>query len=218
MTALFPRPSLIALALVAGCCLAGPVRAQAPVYQVDTESSRVYLRVDPATRLGHAHGVEGKLAGSTLSLGGPGQMVFDMASFVADTPEARQYVGLEGRFADAQKVTANMRGEGVLDVANHPRTVYAITAVAPLDGQAVGQPGRYQVTGQLTLRGSAQAVGFVAQVSQTDKPGVLRMRGQFSILQTNFGIKPYSALGGLVKVADELKVWGDLILTPAAGK
>ncbi len=208
------RSVLLLIALVAGCWLTPAVRAQGPQYQVDTKQSRVYVRVDSATRLGHPHGVEGKLAGSTVALGGKGEFVFDMTTFVADTAEARQAVGLEGTFSDAQKVTANMRSESVLDVARHPKAVCAITGVTPLDGQAAGQPGRYRVSGQFTLRGMTQPVAFLAQVDQTDRPGVLRLRGQFAILQTQYGIQPYSALGGLVKVADQLKIWGDLVLTP----
>jgi polyisoprenoid-binding protein YceI len=205
--------SLIWIAVVAGCYLAAPARAQAP-YQVDTNVSRVYIRVDTATRVGHAHGVVGKLLGSVVTLGGKGEMVFDMPSFVTDTPEARQYVGLDGKFSDPQKVTSNMLGEGVLNVAQYPRATFAIASITPLDGQAAGLPGRYQVTGQFTLHGVTQPLQFAAQVEQTDKPGVFRMKGQFSILQTRFGITPYSAVGGLVRVADELKVWGDLVLTP----
>jgi len=214
MSALLNRSSVALIAFLAGCWLTPAVRAQAPQYVVDTNQSRVYIRVDSATRLGHAHGVEGNLATSTVALGGKGQLVFDMTTFVADTQEARQAVGLEGKFADAQKVTANMRSESILDVARHPKAVYVITGVNPLDEQAVGQPGRYKVTGQFTLRGVTHPVEFIAKIDQTDKPGVLRMRGQFSILQTRYGIQPYSAVGGLVRVADELKIWGDLVLTP----
>jgi len=216
MTARIPRSSLALFVALVGSWVTAPVHAQAPVYQVDLSASRVYVRVGSATRLGHPHGIGGNLAASTISFGGKGELVFDTTSFVADTPEARQYVGLEGRFADAQKVTANMLGEAVLNVERHPRAVYAITTVAPLDGQAAGQTGRYKLTGQLTLRGVTQPVEFVAQVEPASKPGTLRMRGQFTIQQTRFGIQPYSALGGLVRVVDELTIWGDLILAPAA--
>lgn len=201
------------LAILASSILTKPSNAQ-NLFQVDARQSRVYIRVDTATRLGHAHGVQGNCADSTLTLGGKGQMVFDMTSFIADTPEARQNVGLEGKFADAQKVTANMLGESVLNVAEHPRAVFNITSMNPLDGQTAGMPGRYQITGQFTLRGVTQPLQFPSHVEQTDRPGVMRLRGQFTILQTRFGIQPFSAVGGLVRVADELKVWGDLVLTP----
>ena len=40
------------------------------------------------------------------------------------------------------------------------------------------------------------------------------MSGTFRLKQTNYGIKPYSAAGGLAKVADELEISGDLELKP----
>ena len=58
-------------------------------------ASRVFVRVGKATRLGHVHGVQGKLKSGRLRSVGGGELVFDMASFVADTTEAREYVGLD---------------------------------------------------------------------------------------------------------------------------
>jgi hypothetical protein len=40
----------------------------------------------------------------------------------------------------------------------------------------------------------------------------LRIRGQFSILQTDYGIKPYSDFLGTVAVADRLDIRGELVL------
>ena len=113
--------------------------------QVDASSSRVYARVDAASRLGHVHGVEGRLASGTISLTAGGELVFDMTSFQADTAQARQYVGLDAKVpSEAHKVTSNMLGADVLDVSRYPRAVYSITSIRPVDGQAAGQPGRYQ--------------------------------------------------------------------------
>jgi hypothetical protein len=36
------------------------------------------------------------------------------------------------------------------------------------------------------------------------------LRGNFTILQSDFGITPYKAALGAVGVADELKIWGDI--------
>ena len=44
------------------------------------------------------------------------------------------------------------------------------------------------------------------------------MSGTFRLKQTNYGIKPYSAAGGLAKVADELEISGDLELKPKSDK
>jgi polyisoprenoid-binding protein YceI len=185
-------------------------------YQVDTNVSRVYARVDAASRLGHTHGVEGRLASGTFSLSGVGELVFDLTTFQADTAQARQYVGLDATVpSDARKVTANMLGLDVLDVGHYPRAVYSITSVRPLDGQAAGQPGRYQLDGRFTLHGNNQPLQFAVVVEPADKAGALRMRGTFTIRQTAFGIQPYSALAGLARVADPLPIWGDLVLYSA---
>jgi hypothetical protein len=46
----------------------------------------------------------------------------------------------------------------------------------------------------------------------------MKMAGTFTLKQTDYGIKPVSALGGLAKSADELEITGDLVLRPAPGK
>lgn len=198
-----------------------PSRAQGPIvtgasYQVDTSSSRVYIKVDKATNLGHVHGVEGQLASGQVTLGGAGSLVFSMTSFTADTPRARQYVGLNPQFSasDAAKVSANMHSADVLDVARFPQSTCAITALKPLDGQKTGDPGRYQLDGQFTLHGVTRPIQSTVTVERTDRAGVLHMRGSFAILQSAHGIRPFSAAGGFVRIADQLTIWGDLILIP----
>ncbi len=205
----------VCCALLLSAVVAPAVLAQA--FQVDTTSSRVYIKVDPATALGHAHGVQGNLSSGKVTVGGGGELVFDMNSFVADTPQARQYVGLPAKFggADAQKVTANMKGGDVLDVARFPTATFGIASVKPLDGAQPGGPGRYQLDGQFTLHGVTRPLSLTVAADAGPQPGTLRARGNFAVLQTSYGIQPFSALGGLVKVADQLTVWGDLVLVPS---
>src|SRR5262249_33530072 len=139
----------------------------------------------------------------------------------ADTAEARKHVGLEKKKVsenEAKKVTEAMRGGDVLDVAQYPTATYRISSVAPLDKQAAGEPGAYQVEGRFTLHGAEQKLPFTARGERTAKEGALRMTGTFSLRQTDYGIKPYPAAGGLAKVADELEITGELVLRPASGK
>jgi hypothetical protein len=54
-------------------------------------------------------------------------------------------------------------------------------------------------------------------VEPTENPSYLRLRGSFSILPSHYGMTPYSALAGLVRVADRLDISGDLfLLVPAS--
>lgn len=187
-------------------------------YQVAIGGSRVYIRIDKATRMGHEHGVVGELSSGSVAFAGSGELVFNMRSFVADTPQARSYVGLEPSFpaGDAKKVNENMRGPDVLDVAQFPTATYKISSMQPLDNQAAGEPGRYQVHGNFTLHGVTRALSFQAKFERNPKRGdIWHLRGAFYVNQTDFGITPYSAVGGLIRIADRLTIWGDLVLKEA---
>jgi polyisoprenoid-binding protein YceI len=189
---------------------------QAKVFDVDTDASRVYVKVLSASRLGHEHGVEGKFKSGKIALGGTGEFLFDMTTFAADGPAARKQVGLENTVNDNEmrKVTDAMRSNKVLDVERFPTAAFAITSAAPLDKQAPGEPGNYRLEGTFTLHGTEKVIAFHAKVEKSAKPGVLRMTGSFPILQTDYGITPYSALGGLAKVADKVEILGDIVLKP----
>jgi polyisoprenoid-binding protein YceI len=196
-------------------------KAAPQTYEVDAKASRVYIKVGTATRLGHAHGVEGNLKSGKVVFGDKGELVFDMASLTADTAEARKYVGLGKKKVsqnEAKKVTQAMRGADVLDVEKHPTATFSISALKPLDKQAAGEAGAYQVEGTFSLHGTDNKIQFKANVEKADKEGQLKATGTFTIKQTEYSIKPYSAAGGLAKVADELEISGYLILKPAAGK
>ena len=44
----------------------------------------------------------------------------------------------------------------------------------------------------------------------TPATGFVHLHGKFTILQTDFGITPYSKAFGTIGVADSLTIWGDL--------
>jgi polyisoprenoid-binding protein YceI len=62
------------------------------------------------------------------------------------------------------------------------------------------------VTGDLTIRGTTRAVAF--DLALTDG----RVRGTAVVKQTEWGMKPYTALFGALKVADEVRVEIDAAL------
>jgi polyisoprenoid-binding protein YceI len=189
----------------------------AKTYQVDTDASRVYVKVGSATRIGHPHGVEGKLKSGKISPGAGGELVFDLRSFTADTREARRKVGLAGKRLsenEAKKVNQTMRGADVLDVEKFPTATYRIIVIKPAERQEAGAPGVYEVNGRFALHGAEQPLRFKARLERTDKEGVLKLSGSFAIKQTDYGMQPYSAAGGLAKVADELEITGELLLGP----
>lgn len=180
---------------------------------IDAQKSRIYVRVGKR-RLGHEHGVEGRVKSGRLTLDlkdSAGEIVFDMKSFKADTDAARKYVGLEGTTdADEQKdVTATMTGKGVLNVARHPTATFSVDSTQRLKSDTKDGRPRYELVGEFSLRGKKQPLKLVA-VADKVEDGRRRLKGNFTIKQTDFGIKPYSTFGGIVAVKDELKIYGDL--------
>jgi polyisoprenoid-binding protein YceI len=194
-----------------------PPAVTAAVFDVDPEQSRVYIKVAASGRLGHAHGVQGRLASGTITAGGSGALIFTIGSFVVDTPESRQAVGLAGTvsLSDQQKTTATMLGQTVLDAAHYPTADYAIANSSPLDSQTPGDPGRYRLDGRFKLHGVERPLALVAQLNRTNVPGRFRMGCAFAIRQSAYGMTPYSTLGGLIGVADRLEIWGELVIESA---
>lgn len=177
---------------------------------IDLAKSRVYVFVDK-TGLGHEHAVEGKIKSGSIQLGtaaGAGSVEFDMTSFSADGDEARKYIGLKGSTSAStrQQVNKNMLGPDVLDVRRHPTATFTIDSAAQKKTKQ-GQPV-FELKGKFTLKGKTRALTVYAQPSP--QGAQLRLTGDFTILQTDFGITPYSTALGAVGVADPLKIWGDL--------
>ena len=189
---------------------------------VDIDGSRIYVFVGK-TGLGHDHGIVGRLASGRVILDAPqnaGQLVFDMQSLLADTPEARKALGLAGE-TDAstrKQTTANMLGPDVLDVARHPTATFDIESALRPQRPVKGAKPTVDLVGTFTLHGVARKVVIPAEVGAAGR--VLRLIGSFRIKQTDFGIKPYKKLGGVVGVTDELVIHGDIRIaaTPVAGR
>ena len=202
-------------ALLGTACSAwaqNPVRTPAPrPGDIDLKNSRVFTFVG-ATGFGHEHGVEGRLVSGNLQLGAKqnaGELVFDMKSFDADTPAARKYVGLEGESDDStrKEVNDNMRGADVLDVAKFPTAKFVIDSFAPYRNAKSGAPLQYLLDGKFTLHGVSKHLRILAQTEESN--GMIHVRTQFAVLQSQFGITPFSKLLGTIGVADKLTIYGD---------
>jgi hypothetical protein len=69
------------------------------------------------------------------------------------------------------------------------------------DVQAGGNGGPLQVRGELELLGKTAPVSFTLQTGDDG-----RVTGTATLTQSDWGMKPYSALFGALKVADEVEV------------
>lgn len=178
--------------------------------QIDLEKSRVYILVGKKG-LGHEHGVEGKIKSGSIDLNARknfGEIEFDMTSFVADTDEARQYVDLDGTIAEStrDKVTETMLGTAVLDVEQFPTASFKVKSLEVKKSKSDEE--RVLLKGDFTLHGQTRPLAIDAELEKND--GSSHLRGEFTILQSDFKITPYKAALGTVGVADKLRIWGDI--------
>lgn len=193
--------------------------------EIWTKASRVYIYVGK-TGLGHEHAVVGRVKAGFVHLGAQhdaGQIVFDMATFAADTAEARKYLSLEGTTpASRQKeVNDNMLGTDVLNVGKFPTATYNIASALPLGKRSEEGHELYQLQGDFTLHGVRRPLKL--EIEMIQQTGGLRLRGSFAIKQTDFGIKPFSKAFGAVGVSNELTIYGEIVIeapgaTPAVAE
>jgi polyisoprenoid-binding protein YceI len=127
-------------------------------------------------------------------------------SLVADEPDVRTRYGLTKRISksDRRKIQATMLSAEQMDVNRYPSIEFRSTRIEEQS------EGRYIVTGDLSIHGVTQPVTFPATVEKEDD-GV-RGRATIRFKQSDFGIKPYSAMFGAVRNRDEAVLYVDVIV------
>jgi polyisoprenoid-binding protein YceI len=107
---------------------------------------------------------------------------------------------------DRQEMESTMN-DSVLETAKYPEISFATTSVS---ASQLGE-NRYQMSlnGNLSLHGVTRAVTIPTQV--TVLGDMLRAGGDFTLLQTSFGIALVSVAGGTLKLKDELKFSFDIV-------
>jgi polyisoprenoid-binding protein YceI len=106
---------------------------------------------------------------------------------------------------DHDEINRRMHGE-VLESDSFPEVVYECSrGTASKTGE-----GQYwlALNGDLTLHGVRRSQPVSARVSVNGT--ALRAMGEFSIRQSDYEIRPVSAVGGAVKLKDELKLSFDI--------
>jgi len=194
--------------------LAEPVRADvnvpsgAPRYSVDPQASEIRLRVyrdGPLARFGHNHILVGRVhgeirAGDAAAASGF-RLEIPVDSFMVDPPAARAEEGDEfsAQVSDPARrdTRENMLGADMLDAAKHPLIrIESIALAGPQWGPTV--------TARVTLRGVVRDLRFAAAVLRQDD--MLAVVASFRINQSEFGIEPFAALNGGLRVRDALDI------------
>lgn len=97
---------------------------------------------------------------------------------------------------DRRTIERNLADE-VLDARHHPEIRFVARSVS-------GEGDRRRVEGTLTLRGRQRPLGF--EVVRGAGEGGVRWRAEVRLHQPDFGIKPYSAMLGTLKIRPDVLV------------
>lgn len=113
-----------------------------------------------------------------------------------------------GKEKDRQEIEHTMRNE-VLEVDKYPEIVFTSSNVSA----SRLREGHYRarVIGDLSLHGVTQKNIWIAGEVTTTGEDSMRAQGEFPIRQTDFHIKLVSAVGGMLKVKNELKCSFDVL-------
>ncbi|HEY3645077.1 MAG TPA: YceI family protein [Gammaproteobacteria bacterium] len=178
-------------------------------YVVDAAHSEVEFLVYKAGSLsafGHNHTVEAREFSGDVYLAPQFKdsmfsLKLPVKRFEVDRAEARTAAGDDFTSKptpkDIQGTTEHMLGADSLDADKYPDVTIQSVALS-------GEEAKAEMTVRITLHGTARDVKVPVSVSH-DGDG-LTAAGDFELRQTEFGIKPFSAVGGALQVADAFKV------------
>jgi len=171
-----------------------------PVFRVDPAGSLVVIEVRRSgslARLGHdhvvaSHEVEGYLAPEE----GRADLYVALGRLTVDEPVLRAEAGFDSQpsASDIEGTRANML-EKVLDAEKFPFAI--IRARGPVANQ-----GAAKLAIEITLHGVTRRLEVPARIG-VDAGGMSAI-GTLSFDQTDFGITPYSLLGGAIAVRNGL--------------
>lgn len=99
-------------------------------------------------------------------------------------------IQMDSLFSDAEKLTAHLKGDDFFAVSEFPTSKFDVTSLSP-DGDS-----GYQISGNLTLRGTTKNITFPAQVSLND--GLAELNAEFKINRMDFGVSYQGAGDNLI--------------------
>jgi len=183
-------------------------------FVIDAEHSWIRILVYRSglmSGLGHNHVVEAHRISGTVDRGK--QMVdskvdlqFPVDSLVVDDADLRELEGEDysGKISrqDIQGTRENMLGRRLLDAENFP--VIQVQSIV-----VEGELDTLSVTADVTVAGITSSIKFPANVDSSGD--VITLSGNFSVRHEELGLKPYSAVFGLLKVRQDMTVRFEII-------
>jgi polyisoprenoid-binding protein YceI len=170
------------------------------VYRVANAESLVVIEVrrgGSLARLGHDHVVASHdVTGYVAPAEGRADLYIALAKLAVDEPELRKEAGFDTQptESDIEGTRSNMLTH-VLEAERFP---FALIAVAGADAKQK----KATLTLAITLHGHGRTFQVPAEVEADGKS--ISVSGKLAFNQSDFGITPYSLLGGAIAVKDGL--------------
>ena len=183
-------------------------------------------RDGPLARLGHNHVVSSAGLSGEVVLDAAGNLsrlllVVPVASLEVDRPELRAAAGPdfpgEVPVTDREGTRQNLLGEALLDAARYPEIRLVSsggTATASGAGNGSGADPTTMLAAEITVRGVSHALTIPVTVSRDG--GRLIATGEFSLRHAELGLTPFTVMGGLLSVRDEIRLRFEIVAAPAA--
>lgn len=178
-----------------------------PLLLVDEAHSLVTIQVaraGPLARLGHDHVLACRhLAGFVSLVPGEARLTVPLGSLSVDEPALRRAAGLDAD-VDEEAAAGTRRNlqVKVLDTARYP--------VAQV---FIRREGPDELLVSMTVRGHEHRQRVKARLERLPDGG-LRATGHFTVRQSDFGMTPFSVLGGALQVADAVGIRFEVVAHP----
>jgi polyisoprenoid-binding protein YceI len=183
------------------------------VYRVDRERSRIFMRTGrdgPMKAAGHDHVIaSADVEGLVLVGADPGESRADLRlplqQLLVDDPAYRERFGLEPELAESAVAgtTRNMQ-EKVLESGRFPWVTARVRALSMEEGQS-------ELDVSVTMHGASFDYRVPAELTVDSE--TLRVNGSMTIGHTDFGLAPFSAAGGLLRVAEDIEIVFEILAT-----
>ncbi len=173
-----------------------------PVFRVDSRESLVVIEVRRSgslARLGHDHVVASHEVGGYLAPDeGRADLYVALARLAVDEAALRAGAGFDTQptESDIQGTRANML-EKVLEAEKFPFALIQVSGANTMRGDVT-------LNVAITLHGSTRTLQVPARIEAD--AGAMSVTGGFSFDQTDFGITPYSLLGGAIAVKNGVEL------------
>ncbi|WP_369250850.1 YceI family protein [Streptomyces sp. R41] len=179
-------------------------------YRLGPSTGRLLIKTGRAglgRRAGHDLTIEAtRWSGeAVVAVGDPGRSSVSV-TVETDSLQVREGTGGLKPLSDTDRaeIKRTLAGEALLHIAQHPTIAFRSTLVA-------GTLQSFEITGDLTIKGRTHPVTVRGKGN-----GDGLLRGSAIVRQSTWGIKPYTAFLGALRLADDVRVEFDVArLEPA---